>query len=198
VGQVITNKKDYIKYVQADKEAMNASAKRSILLSVASKIAGGGEIVSFLSLLRKLEYYQNCKKSRIHIPYRLYLLRKFNKQSIRLGFTIYPNCFDAGLSISHHGTIVVSPESKIGYNCRINPGVVIGNNRYKGPRIGNNVFIGSGAKIIGDIELADGIAVGANSVVRQSFLEPNITIAGIPAKKVSDNGSKVNWKHRHF
>lgn len=52
------------------------------------------------------------------------------------------------------------------------------------PTIGNNVEIGFGAVIIGKIKIADGIKIGANSVVTKSFLEPNITIAGVPAKKI--------------
>ena len=52
------------------------------------------------------------------------------------------------------------------------------------PKIGNNVEIGFGAVIIGKVIIADGIKIGANSVVTKSFLEPNITIAGVPAKKI--------------
>ena len=44
--------------------------------------------------------------------------------------------------------------------------------------------MGFGAVIIGKIKIADGIKIGANSVVTKSFLEPNITIAGVPAKKI--------------
>jgi serine O-acetyltransferase len=47
--------------------------------------------------------------------------------------------------------------------------------------------------IDGEIEIADGIAIGANSYVNKSFKEPDITIAGCPAKKVSDKGSKNCW-----
>ena len=52
------------------------------------------------------------------------------------------------------------------------------------PIIGNNVEVGFGAVIIGKVKIADGIKIGANSVVTNSFLEPNITIAGVPAKKI--------------
>lgn len=45
------------------------------------------------------------------------------------------------------------------------------------PIIGNNVEVGFGAVIIGKVKIADGIKIGANSVVTNSFLEPNITIA---------------------
>ncbi|MDM7919729.1 MAG: hypothetical protein QUS12_11250 [Methanosarcina sp.] len=56
--------------------------------------------------------------------------------------------------------------------------------------MGNNVYIGPGAKIFGDIEIADGIAIGANSVVNKSFTEPNIGIAWIPARKINNKGSE--------
>ena len=55
--------------------------------------------------------------------------------------------------------------------------------------IGDNVWIGPGAKIFGKIFIADNIAIGANSVVNRSFAEQNITIAGIPAKKIKDSGN---------
>ena len=52
------------------------------------------------------------------------------------------------------------------------------------PVLGKNVELGIGAKVIGGITLADGIRIGANAVVTKSFLEANITIAGVPAVKV--------------
>lgn len=52
------------------------------------------------------------------------------------------------------------------------------------------MFIASGARIIGDISIASNIAIGANAVVTKSFLEEGITIAGIPAKKISNNSSE--------
>lgn len=58
------------------------------------------------------------------------------------------------------------------------------------PTIGNNVYIGPGAKLFGQIEIADGIAIGANAVVNKSFWERNISIAGVPAKKIGTGGTK--------
>ena len=60
------------------------------------------------------------------------------------------------------------------------------------PVIGDHVFIGSGAKLIGDIQIADRICIGAGSVVVSSFTAPGITIAGVPARKISDNPSDSN------
>ena len=52
------------------------------------------------------------------------------------------------------------------------------------PRIGNNVDMGVGAKVLGGIPIADDIKIGANAVVTKSFNEAGITIVGIPAHKL--------------
>ena len=118
----------------------------------------------------------------------------FHRMRVRLGYSIPLNVFDSGLSIAHRGTIVINGNAKIGKNCRIQECTTIGatNGSVEAPVLGNNIFIGSGARIIGSIELADDIAIGANALVCNSFLEPGITIAGVPEKKISDNNSHSN------
>ena len=154
----------------------------------------------FQKLLRRVEFLGNCGEGRLD---RISLLRArydFEKLSVKLGFTVPPNVFGPGLSIAHRGTIVVHEASKVGENCRIFHNVTIGTGLLAdmdapkdSPSIGNNVFIGTGAVIVGPITIADGIAIGANSYVNNSFSEPNITIAGCPAKKVSDRSSEHLW-----
>lgn len=115
-----------------------------------------------------------------------------------LGFWIPPNVFGPGLSIAHIGSIIVNEFAEVGENCRISPNVLIGTSPAAGyskdtqlvPKIGNNVFIGPNVVIVGDIEIADGIAIGANSYVNRSFTERDITIAGNPAQKISEKGQK--------
>ena len=51
------------------------------------------------------------------------------------------------------------------------------------PVLGKRVDVGIGAKIIGNVTIADDIKIGANAVVTKSFLEPGITLVGIPARK---------------
>lgn len=70
--------------------------------------------------------------------------------------------------IDHFGGIVVNGYSEFGDDCRIRTGVVIGIKRVgetRAPRIGNNVDIGAGAKILGDITIGDNVLIGANAVV---------------------------------
>ena len=105
---------------------------------------------------------------------------------MKCGFTIEPNCFGKGLNIWHYGCIVVNSAARIGDNCTLQQNVNIGKNYGGVPRIGNNVYIGPGAKLFGDIEIADGCVIGANAVVNKSFLEQNKILAGVPAKVIGD------------
>lgn len=182
---MIRSKQDYQYYLEADRIALGRNRKKPTLFF--------DEVWVFQRLLRKVEYYKNCKTSSFYRPYYYYLYLKFYLLSLFLSFHIKPNVFGPGLSISHPGTIVVNGNAKVGANCRIHVCTVIGTRAGHDdltPKIGNNVYIGPGAKIFGDIEIADGIAIGANSVVNKSFTEPNIAIAGIPARKINDRGSE--------
>jgi serine O-acetyltransferase len=184
---MIKSKKEYKYYLEADRIALGRERKKPMLFF--------DEVWMFQRLLRKVEYYKNCKNSTFYHPYYYYLYLKFHLLSMFLGFHIKPNIFGPGLSISHPGTIVVNGNVRVGENCRIHVCTVIGTKagvRYEDmtPKIGNNVYIGPRAKIFGDIEIADGIAIGANSVVNNLFTEPDIGIAGSPAQKINDKGSE--------
>jgi serine O-acetyltransferase len=58
------------------------------------------------------------------------------------------------------------------------------------PTVGDNCYIGPGAKIFGEINIGPNTVIGANAVVNKSFPEGNQTIAGIPAKVISQKGSE--------
>lgn len=105
---------------------------------------------------------------------------------------IPPNTCDSGLHINHHGLLIISNSAKIGKFFNVHQGVNIGENIEPGkaPVIGDNVFVGPGVKIYGDITIADNIAIAAGSVVTKSFLEPDVTIGGVPAKVINkDRGN---------
>lgn len=91
-----------------------------------------------------------------------------------------------GFYIGHFGGIIISPSAKIGKNCTLGTGVVIGTRGLgdKGvPVIGDNVFIGVGAKILGGIRVGNSVRIGANAVVIDDVPD-NATVVGIPAKVV--------------
>ena len=142
----------------------------------------------FQRRLRKIEYLYNVHQKNPFCRIYLFFLEFINHRlSTRLGFSIPKNVFGPGLCIVHYGTIVVSPKSLIGENCRIHPSTSIGD--YGGaPRIGNNVYIAPGAKLFGQITIGDNVAIGANSVVNKDIPD-NVTVAGIPAKIISEKAS---------
>ena len=86
---------------------------------------------------------------------------------------------------------MINPNAKIGKYCQINNNVVIGQVRGKSPVIGDNVFIGSGAVICGDVIIANNCWIGANAVVTKSFINENCLIAGNPAKEICRKEN--NW-----
>ena len=89
-----------------------------------------------------------------------------------------------GLSIAHHGYIVVRAAATIGENCSLRPGVVIGKkltNDVDAAVLGDNVDIGVGAKILGDIHIGNNVMIGANAVVTKDTPD-NAIVAGSPAR----------------
>jgi len=85
--------------------------------------------------------------------------------------------------IDHFGGIIISGYAKFGDNCRIRDGVVVGLRRVEekcAPIVGNNVEIGSGAKLLGQIRIGDNVLIGANAVVLCNVPDNSIAV-GVPA-----------------
>ena len=141
-------------------------------------------IWKFHKLLRQVEYYKNNDRNILIECYYQFLRYRLSKIAINLGFSIPANVCGPGLSLPHYGSIIINAQAKIGCNCMIHSCVNIGANggSAKAPIIGNNVFIGPGAKIYGDIRIADNVYIGANAVVNKSILEKNAVVIGIPGK----------------
>lgn len=129
-------------------------------------------------------YYKNNHNSIIEKLKLIYYAKKVNRNASKYNVELYGE-FGDNLLICH-APILVNGFSKIGNNVILHGMNCIGAKHLKddAPIIGNNVDIGVGAVIIGNVTIADGIKIGANAVVTKSFLEPNITIAGIPARKI--------------
>lgn len=91
-------------------------------------------------------------------------------------------CLGAGLKLPHPNGIVIHGDAVVGDDCMIMQQVTIGMIREgEVPVIGNNVYIGAGAKIIGRVRIGDGARIGANAVVTRD-VPPGDTAVGIPAK----------------
>lgn len=95
--------------------------------------------------------------------------------------------------IIQHGFSTVIAAKSIGDNCWINQQVTIGYSFEKEPPIiGNGCIICAGAKVIGDVKLADNVIVGANAVVTHDIPE-NEVVGGVPAQKIG-----INEHHRLY
>ena len=100
-----------------------------------------------------------------------------------------------GLYIAHPIGVVVSPR-RVGRNCSIIAAVTIGmRNTWDFPDIGDEVFIGAGARVLGGITIGDGSVIGANAVVF-SDLPAGATAVGIPARITRIKGTPVGQSPR--
>lgn len=171
---MISNKRDYHMYLEADLAGHKLDGWKWYYRITK-------EMISYQRDLRKIEYYNNCKKDLLSRLYLLFLRYRFKKRSIQLGLTIPMNVIGRGLRIAHYGSVVVSGKAKIGKNCCIHSATNIGELRGKAPTIGDNVYIAPGAKIFGGITIGDNVMIGANAVVNKD-VPPNVTVGGVPAK----------------
>lgn len=148
-----------------------------------------GVIWRYQKRLRITEYHKNTHHSIFSVISRI----RLNHLSNKTGFHISTNVCGKGLHIMHIGSILTNPNTVIGCNVaiHINTAFVAQGHNSDSPVIGNNVVVGTGATIVGGVNIADGIAIGANALVNKSFYEENIAIAGVPAKKISNNGRKT-------
>lgn len=136
---------------------------------------------------RKCIVYKFYKVSRMLYLKKVPIVPKFIQSFIRIMFgCTVPITAEIGLgTVFPHGGIgvVVHSRTKIGLNCTILQNVTIGGK--KGSKevavIGNNVMIGAGAVIIGNIVIGDNVVIGANSVVNKD-IPSNSVVVGVPAK----------------
>ncbi len=132
-------------------------------------------IWKFLCYLRREEAARNKLTA-------YYWRRRKNDLGAKLGILIYAGCCGRGLRIWHYGNIMIS--ATVGENCTLHGQACIGNDGIspKAPVLGNNVDVGIGAKIIGDVTIADDVKIGAGAVVTKSCYEKGATLVGVPAR----------------
>lgn len=145
---------------------------------------------SFKALIYyKISHYLYSKKR--------YLIARYisEKAKRKTGIEIHPGAtIGKGLFIDHGAGVVIGETAIIGDNVTMFHGVTLGGTgKEKGkrhPTIGNNVFIGCGAKILGNVTIGDNVKIGANAVVLKD-VEEDTTVVGIPGVVVKKKGKKV-------
>ena len=111
------------------------------------------------------------------------------------GIEIHPGAtIGKGLFIDHGSGVVIGETAEIGDNCTLYQGVTLGGTGKdigkRHPTLGNNVMVGSGAKVLGPFTVGDNSKIAANAVVLDAIPE-NSTAVGIPARVVKRGSVKV-------
>lgn len=117
------------------------------------------------------------------------------RSQLKTGIQINAGCqIGPGLYIPHYGNIVVNPEAQIGANAYISHNVTIGRvhsgKRQGVPVIGDGVFLGAGAVVVGNVRIGDDVVVSPNSVV-VTDVPDSAVVSGIPARVLSMKGARV-------
>lgn len=129
--------------------------------------------------------------------HRLKFIARFLSQRSRhkTGIEIHPGAtIGKGLFIDHGMGVVIGETAEIGDNCTLYQNVTLGgtgkDQGKRHPTLGDNVMVGSGAKVLGPFKVGDNARVAAGAVVL-SEVPPNATAVGVPAKIVRLNGERI-------
>lgn len=138
---------------------------------------------------RYSDYYKHKLTNTNNIFFKilyLYYIRKRNKLGLKLGIEIETYNIGRGLFIYHYsGGIVINGNSYIGENFHLHGNNCIGNlglGRKDCPVIGDNVMLGVGAKVLGNVKIANNVKIAAGAVVVKDVVQENCVVVGVPAK----------------
>lgn len=138
----------------------------------------------YIKMLRMTEYYFNINNKLLYWVFQ----RRKNKEGAKLGISIFHNSVGKGLLIYHYGSIIINSNAKIGENLKLHGNNCIGNkgehDKYHAPILGDNIELGIGSSILGNISIASNVVVAANAVVVKDCSDKNVVLAGIPARKI--------------
>lgn len=155
------------------------------------------------STIEILLLYKGLKAIRMHrkaywcYHHKMYFLARLisERAKSKTGVEIHPAAkIGRGVFIDHGTGVVIGETAEVGNNCTIYQGVTLGGTgKEKGkrhPTVGSNVMIGSGAKVLGPINIGDGAKIAANAVVLCDVPE-DATAVGVPARIARINGKRV-------
>lgn len=157
---------------------------------------------TFTFYLRLCKFFHSARPVLLTRPFYWVARVMLRHYSYKFGIFIPWNTpIDVGLYIGHCGTIQVNEMSRIGKNCNLSQGVTLGQanrGRHKGyPVIGDGVYIGPGAKIVGAVRVGNNAAIGANCVVTNDVPE-NGVVVGVPGRVISYDGAVGYVEHTDY
>lgn len=145
--------------------------------------------LKFMTILRCTQYYRRRNRFLFYFFFAWHRSLK-----VKYGLDIsYRTQIGHGLYIGHFGGVVIHGDVKIGNNCNLSQGITIGilirGNNAGIPTIGDRVFIGPGAVVLGDITIGNDALIGANAIV--TFDVPDNAVVAAPlASIISRKGSE--------
>lgn len=154
----------------------------SIMVLIKTFIIMPNPGLKFLTIFRLTQYFR--RRNRLLFYFFFLWLRHLK---VKYGFDIsYRTQIGKGFYIGHFGNVVIHGDTVIGDNCNISQGITFGVSNAGAtigvPKIGNNVFVGPGACVFGNIIIGNHVTIGANAVVThdvldfQTVLSPTATI----------------------
>lgn len=144
--------------------------------------------------LKFLYWFRKSQKTSAKSPFGIFYRLMLRRYQIKYGFQISAKTeIDGGLYLGHWGAIVINPKAKIGRNCNIAQGVTIGQTNRgvkKGvPVIGDEVWIGANAVIVGGITIGSNVLIAPNAYVNRSVPDNSIVIGNPMTISSSENAT---------
>ncbi|ROI07696.1 serine acetyltransferase [Chryseobacterium sp. H3056] len=158
--------------------------------------------------LSTFQIWKKCFSPNLHFIYLLRKAQNFPKYTfkgklwrvvlrhyqIKYGFQIYPETqIGEGFYLGHWGAVVINPKSKIGKNCNIAQGVTIAQaNRGKNegvPEIGNEVWIGPNAVIVGNIKIGNNVLIAPNAYVNFDVPKDSVVVGNPATFSLNENAT---------
>lgn len=167
------NRKELIELIDSDLYRYGYNTAKKVPFRVQRTLYG----YKYTKTLRQVKYFKSKGNFLLYIFYRL----KLDYLSFKYGFQIpYSISVGKGLYIGHFGRVIVNGEAKLGNNINLSPGVTIGmtnRGKKKGvPAIGDNVWIGTNAIIVGGINIGNDVLIAPNSFVNFDVPDHSIVI----------------------
>ncbi|MFA5177479.1 MAG: serine O-acetyltransferase EpsC [Candidatus Omnitrophota bacterium] len=169
-----------------------------------SKDPAAKSFVEILLLYQGLHAQVAYRTGNFFYRIKLFFLARFISQLARwaTGIEIHPGAkIGKGLFIDHGMGVVIGETAIIGDNVLLYQGVTLGGTGLeqgkRHPTIGNNVVIGAGAKVLGNITIGDNSYIGANAVVIKD-VPVNSTVVGVPGRITKQDGKKIDISLDHI
>ena len=176
---------------------------RGEIMSARKKDPAASGFLEVLMLYQGLHALISHRVAHFFYKIRFFFFARFISQVSRFmtGIEIHPGArIGKGVFIDHGMGVVIGETAIVGDNVLLYQGVTLGGTGLeKGkrhPTIGNNVVIGGGAKVLGNITIGENSYIGANAVVIKD-VPPNSTVVGIPGRVTKQDGKKIDVSLDH-